>query len=571
MKRYDIFISYRRSSYESANLIATRLRASGYRVFFDLETMRSGPFNTQLFDVIEKCKDFVLVLPPNALDRCVDEDDWVRKEVVHALKNGKNIIPILLNGFKWPEPMPSGMENLSMFQGVAASIDYFDLAMQRLESYLKSRKYTRQRLFIRWVAAIGISVGVLLASLFLVFRSVAKPICEEVVNHLTLKVAFADFLISDNKILIDAWANYQPFNKEDIHQSIALVNKNMRDYKPDINTPINLSSWQKFLFSLYYSNIEELTQFDNYVLSLYSSLESNVTQMQSTISKEQVTPSDRNLVKDVLDLYPSMGKALYYSYLQLLNKFPESSLEGYYELAPKFENMPDTGLGLRDSEYDILIKQAYEGTNTILQDLEDNISADEDELYYKERELDSLNNLYLAKYKEFVKGMSFDADRGAESDWGGILVISAFLDLAIDMHKEAIATGDDPGPLTPQLILSDLNKALDDFQTCYQEVNYVSAAKEFYKQVVEGLPFGGVLITQFAPETTHKVYQIGDIIVEWNGERVCNLDELKAAYAKSSSGKLKLLRLENGKLKEHSISIPGNEDIVAFCNLIDPE
>ena len=79
MRQYDIFISYRRSSYELANLIATRLKAAGYRVFFDLEAMDSGPFNKQLFRVIEECRDFVLVLPPNTLERCKDEDDWVRK------------------------------------------------------------------------------------------------------------------------------------------------------------------------------------------------------------------------------------------------------------------------------------------------------------------------------------------------------------------------------------------------------------------------------------------------------------------------------------------------------------
>lgn len=52
-QKYDIFVSYRRSSYDTANLIATRLRAAGYSVFFDMETLRSGKFNEQLFDVIE--------------------------------------------------------------------------------------------------------------------------------------------------------------------------------------------------------------------------------------------------------------------------------------------------------------------------------------------------------------------------------------------------------------------------------------------------------------------------------------------------------------------------------------
>ena len=102
MKQYDIFISYRRSSYDTANLIATRLKSAGYSVFFDMEALRSGKFNEQLFDVIDNCKDFLVVLPPNALDRCVNEDDWVRLEVCRAMAKKKNIVPVMLNGFTWP-------------------------------------------------------------------------------------------------------------------------------------------------------------------------------------------------------------------------------------------------------------------------------------------------------------------------------------------------------------------------------------------------------------------------------------------------------------------------------------
>ena len=108
--KYDVFVSYRRSEAFTANLVAEKLRSLGYSVFFDVETLRSGNFNTQLYDVIQHCKDFVLVLPPNALDRCVSEEDWIRKEVCYAMECKKNIIPVLLRGFDWPDPMPVGME-----------------------------------------------------------------------------------------------------------------------------------------------------------------------------------------------------------------------------------------------------------------------------------------------------------------------------------------------------------------------------------------------------------------------------------------------------------------------------
>ena len=118
---YDIFISYRRSSYDTANLIATRLRSAGYSVFFDMETLRSGKFNEQLYEVIDNCKDFVVVLPPNALDRCVNEDDWVRLEICRAMASNKNIVPVMLNGFTWPEPMPQGLEELKFYHALTAT------------------------------------------------------------------------------------------------------------------------------------------------------------------------------------------------------------------------------------------------------------------------------------------------------------------------------------------------------------------------------------------------------------------------------------------------------------------
>ena len=80
--KYDIFISYRRDGGEStAKILRDKLSELGYQVFFDVESLRSGDFNTRLYTVIEECQDFLLVLSPGALDRCRNEDDWVRLEI----------------------------------------------------------------------------------------------------------------------------------------------------------------------------------------------------------------------------------------------------------------------------------------------------------------------------------------------------------------------------------------------------------------------------------------------------------------------------------------------------------
>ena len=85
MQKYDVFISYRRDGGDvTAKHLRDALTERGYRVFLDVESLRNGPFNEALYEVIENTKDFLLILPPNGLDRCVNENDWVRLEIEHA-------------------------------------------------------------------------------------------------------------------------------------------------------------------------------------------------------------------------------------------------------------------------------------------------------------------------------------------------------------------------------------------------------------------------------------------------------------------------------------------------------
>lgn len=139
---YDIFISYRRDGGETmALLLRDRLSAKGYRVFLDVESLNAGKFNTKLLDVIAACQDFLVILSEGCLDRCVNEDDWVRTEIACAFERGKNIIPFILRGFSWPESLPDCIADLPMQNGVnALSNEYFDAVVERLtHSFLRSK------------------------------------------------------------------------------------------------------------------------------------------------------------------------------------------------------------------------------------------------------------------------------------------------------------------------------------------------------------------------------------------------------------------------------------------------
>ena len=117
--RHDVFISYRRvGGFETARILYDHLCDRGYSVFFDIETLRNGRFNTALYGKIEECTDFLVVLSPGSLDHCADEDDWLRFEIAHALRKEKNIVPVMTRGFEMPGPrsLPEDMPFLRRYK-----------------------------------------------------------------------------------------------------------------------------------------------------------------------------------------------------------------------------------------------------------------------------------------------------------------------------------------------------------------------------------------------------------------------------------------------------------------------
>ena len=75
---------------------------------------------------VETSPVFLMLLTPYSLDRCVDEEDWVRREMELAFKCHKEVIPIRPNyDFEFsilPEEMPECIKRLSRQQ--IAEVDF---------------------------------------------------------------------------------------------------------------------------------------------------------------------------------------------------------------------------------------------------------------------------------------------------------------------------------------------------------------------------------------------------------------------------------------------------------------
>lgn len=141
MEEYQIFISYRRDGGEDlAGRIFDKLNGMGYKVFYDVESMRSGKFNNQIYAAIDACEDVLLILPSGGLDRCKDNEDWVRKEIEHAIRGGKNIIPIMMRDFEFPTDLPEPIAMVRDYEGIKVYAEYFNAVIERVVSLLRSQR-----------------------------------------------------------------------------------------------------------------------------------------------------------------------------------------------------------------------------------------------------------------------------------------------------------------------------------------------------------------------------------------------------------------------------------------------
>lgn len=144
----DVFLSYRRDGGEAlAEILYTKLTERGYNVFYDKESLKSGLFEPKLYTEIEQCEDFVLILPPHALDRCLEsEDDWVRCEIRHAILHKKNIIPVLMRGFSFPPDLPDDIRHVSGANGVSfENMEFIDARVDRIAELMISVPSRRRK------------------------------------------------------------------------------------------------------------------------------------------------------------------------------------------------------------------------------------------------------------------------------------------------------------------------------------------------------------------------------------------------------------------------------------------
>src|SRR5690349_1404170 len=137
-KSYDVFISYRRESGEPvAHLLYDRLKTRKFRAFLDVTHFHNpGPFNTELLKVIENTPAFIAILTPHSLDNCAEDKGWFRSEIAYALRNKKNVIPIIVRPFKFSTDLPDDIRDVRDQNGLTFDGEYLDSFFGKLSKMI---------------------------------------------------------------------------------------------------------------------------------------------------------------------------------------------------------------------------------------------------------------------------------------------------------------------------------------------------------------------------------------------------------------------------------------------------
>ena len=247
---YDVFISYRRkgSGAGVAGELQSKLERRGYKVFLDVDNIGSGAFPDQIDHAIRDCSDFLLILSPGMLDRCADEEDWVRHEIVLAEKYGKNIVGVALPGFVMPmaESLPAELHEIPEKQVFLWSHEYRQASFEKIVENLKSTALKKKR-NKRNFSGIGLVVALIVIGLwFLLPNSTSPEVQEEIpspnVNYKQIYTQAVNDTFSSYLKAGDSLLQMVPENPSD-RQDFSVFMEGIDEYKAAWITQKSILEW----------------------------------------------------------------------------------------------------------------------------------------------------------------------------------------------------------------------------------------------------------------------------------------------------------------------------------------
>lgn len=291
-----VFISYsHKDGFQTAYLIAEKLRNKGYRVFLDTN-LQEGKFDTQIYNKITQSWDVVIIVTNGLLEGYATQDSWAYKEAIDALKKKKNILPVMLSDVSWPSQLPDSLKELPLYQDIKLEQRrYFNESVEKLIKYLRSYpvlKYQKK-----------IIIGTLILSILAIasyysLKKLSEPICIEQANLMTVQMGKLNSALKQTKEIRNNWiAFYNLFHSTaNLHEREALTNA----YKKDL-------AHQREQIGIF-ENTKKIFQLNNYetsMLQIGGISKAEIETFHNTAYPLSIT--DINQYIDILDNYVKLG------------------------------------------------------------------------------------------------------------------------------------------------------------------------------------------------------------------------------------------------------------------------
>ena len=590
--KYDVFLSYRRNGgAETAQLLYDRLTRKGYRVSFDLETLRSGKFDEQLYTRIEQCKDVVIIMSKGALEiRENPDDDWLRLEVKHALYHQKNIVPVFLRDFERADKksLPEGdvLINVCDYEGVTASHEHFDSTFAKLCRLLTAKPAKPWRSYVT-VAAVVVLLITGIAGFVYRDRVLPWPVTKEEKQQLD-KILYLtqgqgtcmNQIFSMQKQLLVAAKN-------------ALDSGSRSHFLDQFN--VFMHDWNKLTIAQWEPKVEKIPGMRNCpvedvdmqviydcLATTYKESKEDAECLKNYMGKESaMSKSDLLQYIQIKEDYLDLDVKLYsYYHMSLFHDVSPKALEEYKGVARRWTTMP-------------LLAGHWERDQKILENLlEQCLNAMEEKINQIALLVGNMNVDLRQEKKQFTDLL---VDHGATQKAAAttvenIMEQSAQQSELAEMQKKleearerlrqkfAPLGTDDCGTLWGKNLRFLTVNMPDEALKCIAVLRkkndpqfstpVCNAAEAFIRQR-DSLPFkDGVLVCFFEPPaTSHAIYQLGDIITHING-KPCSDSEAYAAAMNEKDCKIRIWRLDdNGKFVWHEAFMPDNQPRVALMNL----
>lgn len=611
-RKYDVFISYRRQGGEqTARIICDRLTDAGYSVFVDVESLRSGAFNTKLYSVIDECRDVIVVLSQNSLDRCKDENDWVRLEIAHALKAGKNVIPVFLRGFVFPDTLPENIASLRYQNGLEASSEFFDAFIDKLKTFLKTkptllRRVSQNVVFKRtlpFLLALLIVLGTGTGA-YMLIRSRAnrfpgtqeqKNITNEALTYIQKNLVLIDGAFGQVSSAYKACGNYlndmDPVQYEEAVEAINMAYGNIS--RLDFSQ-YTLSATTSEKIDKTPINKADLIELNALNQTLRDAFMNNLLFIKYVISEDYAldTVTKRKILEIYDGILQSDALLITYGVNDLLLPIDSGFLTEFKQkFLPMLTNLPfGSQVWLNDKGElerlsDSAINQQVQKTNELTSILGDqNFAFLQEkaalEQYMLEKGMSrSEIDAYLA---EIYKKSASIVEKQQEID-----EITAKIEDMKNQAREKFAPKDDdePGILWAKMLRFMNLQLYDEAETCVrmyqQKVQgddpeakvYVPAVIRFIRQISSTGVDYGVIVCGYEPgKPRHEVYEIGDIIVAVNGVMCLNFDKYSELVPKDREYKATVLRPDaEGKLEFRELTIPAGQSRILLMNMTENE